>query len=85
MACGAKASFGALFLMGALSRSSYQCPTDTMNKDAFMGAFSLFPNRGRLPGGKKEGTSNGAGAYNELYGIMIHLLCTLAEMAHRMK
>ncbi|AUI35746.1 hypothetical protein CWI35_03700 [[Bacillus] caldolyticus] len=50
-----------------------------------MGALSLSPNRGRLPGGKKEGTSNGAGAYNELYGIMIHLLCTLAEMAHRMK
>ncbi|KYD20404.1 hypothetical protein B4109_1110 [Geobacillus stearothermophilus] len=50
-----------------------------------MGALSLPPNRGRLPGSKKEGTSNGAGAYNELYGIMIHLLCTLAEMAHRMK
>ncbi|KZE95346.1 hypothetical protein AVP43_02383 [Geobacillus stearothermophilus] len=65
MACGSKASFGALF---------------------FLWARSPFPrNRGRLPGGKKEGTSNGAGAYNELYGIMIHLLCTLAEMAHRMK
>ncbi|KAF0995583.1 hypothetical protein BJQ97_02245 [Geobacillus sp. TFV-3] len=84
MACGAKASFGALFFLWA---RSYKRPTDIMNKGAFfpMGALSLSPNRGRLPAGKKEGTSNGAGAYNELYGIIIHLLCTLAEMAHRMK
>ncbi|OKO91924.1 hypothetical protein BRO54_2534 [Geobacillus proteiniphilus] len=36
-------------------------------------------------GVEKAGTLNGTRAYNELYGIMIHLLCTLAEMAHRMK
>lgn len=48
-------------------------------------AALMDENGSRQPGGEKAGTLNGTLAYNELYGIMIHLLCTLAEMTHRMK
>jgi hypothetical protein len=34
---------------------------------------------------KKVGTSGGNPAYNELYGMIDKLMCTLGEIMHRMK
>jgi hypothetical protein len=34
---------------------------------------------------EKVGTSDGNPAYNELYGMIDKLMCTLGEIMHRMK